>query len=292
MTADAGELRAVLGAAEDTRPAESRPAGARLRRFDPDVAHPARVYACWLGSKDNYPADRQAAEEVAARRPQVVASARANRAFGTRVVRFLAGQRGITQFVDIGAGLPAAEATHQVAQDITPGARVVYVDSDALVLTHARALLTSSPEGRCDYVDADLRDPQAILHEAARTLDFTRPVAVLLLAIAHFLADADDPAGVVAALAAGLAPGSFIAISHLTADFAPEQVTAGVAAYNARVPAGITARSHAQVSALFDGLGLVPPGVVPVTEWRPGHSGWPGHGADLYAGLAVVRRHR
>ncbi|HEY7143834.1 MAG TPA: SAM-dependent methyltransferase [Streptosporangiaceae bacterium] len=289
ITDDLGELRAVLAGAPPA-PARLATGGWGARRFNPDVAHPARVYACWLGSKDTYPADRQAAEEVAARRPQVVASARANRAFGARVTRFLAGQRGVTQFLDVGAGLPAAEATHQVAQAITPGARVVYVDSDALVLTHARALLTSSPEGRCDYVDADLRDPQAILQEAARTLDFTRPVAVLLLAVAHFLADADDPAGVVAALAAGLAPGSFIALSHLTADFAPDAVLAGVAAYNARVPAGITARSHAQVSALLGGLGLVPPGVVPVTEWRPGHAGWPGHGADLYAGVAVVRR--
>ncbi|HEY7144290.1 MAG TPA: SAM-dependent methyltransferase [Streptosporangiaceae bacterium] len=291
ITDDLEELRAVLAGAPPA-PARRTAAGWGVQRFDPDVAHPARVYGCWLGSKDNYPADRQAAEDVAARRPQVVASARANRAFGARVVRFLAGQREITQFVDIGAGLPAAEATHQVAQDITPGARVVYVDHDPLVLTHARALLTSSPEGRCDYVDADLRDPKAILQEAARTLDFTRPVAVLLLAVAHFLADADDPAGVVAALAAGLAPGSFIALSHLTADFAPEQVAAGVTAYNARVPAGITARSHAQVSALLGGLGLVPPGVVPVTEWRPGHAGWPGHGGDLYAGVAVVRRPR
>jgi hypothetical protein len=220
----------------------------------------------------------------------VVAGARANRAFLARVVRFLARQRGITQFLDVGVGLPSAEATHQVAQAITPGARVVYVDSDPLVISHARALLASSPEGACAYVDADLRDPQRILRQAAQTLDFTRPVAVLLLAITHFLTDADDPAGVVASLSAGLASGSFIAISHLTADFAPEAVTAGVAAYNALVPAGITARNHAQVSALFGRLGLVPPGVVPVTEWRPGHAGWPGHGGDLYAGLAAVRR--
>jgi SAM-dependent methyltransferase len=256
------------------------------------MAHPARVYGYWLGCKDHYPADRKAAEEVAACRSQVVAGARANRAFGARVVRFLAGQRGITQFLDVGAGLPAAEATHEVAQAITPAARVVYVDNDAMVLSHARALLTPSGEGRCDYVEADLRDPGTIVKEAARTLDFTRPAAVLLLAVLHFLSDADDPARVVAALAAGLAPGSFIALSHLTADFAPEAVGAGVAAYNRLVPAGITARSHAQVSGLLTGMGLVPPGVVPVTEWRPGHAGWPGHGADLYAGVAVIRRHR
>ncbi|HEY7145712.1 MAG TPA: SAM-dependent methyltransferase [Streptosporangiaceae bacterium] len=256
------------------------------------MAHPARIYGYWLGGKDHFPADRQAADDVAACRPQVVAGARANRAFGARLVRFLAGQRGISQFLDIGAGLPFPEATHQVAQDIDPAARVVYVDNDALVLSHARALLTSSREGECGYVDADLRDPEAVLRGAGQTLDFTRPVAVLLLAVAHFLADSDDPAELVACLAGGLPPGSFIAISHLTADFAPEAVTAGVAAYNRLVPAGITARSHAQVSGLLAGMGLVPPGVVPVTEWRPGHAGWPGHGADLYAGLAVVRERR
>jgi hypothetical protein len=290
VAADAGELRAVLADAQAHR-AVSPLAGSRLRRFDPDVPHPARICGYWLGGKDHYPADREVAEEVIRLRPQVVAGARANRAFGTRVVRFLAGQRGITQFLDIGAGLPLPEATHQAAQAINSQARVVYVDNDALVLSHGRALLASGPEGACDYVDADVREPGTILRQAARVLDFTRPVAILLFAVLHFVADADDPAGRVGALAAGLAPGSFIALSHLTADFAPQAVTAGVAAYNRLVPAGINARSHAQVSGLLAGLGLVPPGVVPVTEWRPGHAGWPGHGADLYGGLAVVRRH-
>jgi hypothetical protein len=261
-------------------------------RFSPEVAHPARVYACWLGSKDHYAADRKAAEEVAACRPQVADSARANRAFLARSVRYLAGQCGIRQFLDIGPGLPAPCATHEVAQAIAPESKIVYVDSDPMVLSHARALLTSSREGTCDYVGADLRDTQAIVHEAARALDFTQPAALILVAILHFIPDADDPAGVVAALTAPLAPGSFVAISHLTADMAPDQVASGVEAYNALVPAGIIARTHREVSGLFGGLALVAPGVVPVSEWRPDHAPVRGVSADMYAGLATVRRSR
>lgn len=262
-------------------------------RFDPEIAHPARVYAYWLGSKDHYPADRKVAEEVAACRPEVVAGARANRAFLARAVRYLAGPCGIRQFLDIGPGLPSPDATHTVAQGIAPQSKIVYVDNDPLVLAHARALLTSLPEGCCEYVDADLRAPETIIKEAARTLDFTQPAAVIMVAVLHFLADADDPAGVVAALAAALAPGaSFVAISHLTADFAPEQVASGVATYNNLVPAGITARSHAQVTALFGGLPLVPPGVVPVSEWRPDHAPVHGVSADMFAGVATTRRSR
>src|SRR5262249_1798780 len=146
-----------------------------MPRFDPGVAHPARVYNVWLGGKDHYPADRAAAAKVASCRPQVVAGARANRAFLARAVNYLAGQQGIRPFVDIGPGLPAPQATHAVAQAIAPESKIVYVDSDPLVLVHAQALLTSRREGVCDYVDADLRDPQTILKEAARTLDFTQP---------------------------------------------------------------------------------------------------------------------
>jgi hypothetical protein len=161
--------------------------------------------------------------------------------------------------------------------------------SDPLVFSHARALLTSSREAACEYIDADVRDPAVILREAARTLDLGRPAAVLLLAILHFI-DADDSQGIVATLTAGLAPGSFLAISHLTADFAPGAVASGVAAYNTLVPAGVTARSHAEVTALFGGLPLVPSAVVPITEWRPGTGDrFPGS-ADLYAGLATTTR--
>jgi hypothetical protein len=261
-------------------------------RFSPELAHPARVYNLWLGGKDHFPADRKVAEEVAAHRPQVVAGTRANRAFLARAVHYLAGQRGVRQFLDIGPGLPAPGATHEVAQAIAPESKIVYVDSDPLVMAHARALLTSKNGGTCEYVDADLRDPGMIISEAAKTLDFAQPVAAILTAILHFVPDADDPAGLVAALMSALAPGSFVAISHLTSDFAPDQVGAGVAAYNALVPARITARTHHQVTGMFGGLALVAPGVVPVSEWRPDHAPVRGVSADMYAGLATVRRSR
>jgi hypothetical protein len=257
--------------------------------FDPSVPHPARVYNAWLGGKDNYASDREVATQVARHRPQVAAGARANRAFLARVVRFLASERGICQFLDVGPGLPAPGNTHEVAQAIDPSSRIVYVDSDPLVLAHARGLLASDPRGECSYLEADLRDPSLIVREAAGTLDFTQPVAVLLIAVLHFIPDADDPAGIVAALARGLAPGSFVAISHLTADLAPEQVSSGVAAYHRLVPAGITARSHSQVTELLGGLSLVPPGVVPGGEWRP-VMGYHPQTADMYAGLAMTGR--
>jgi hypothetical protein len=196
----------------------------------------------------------------------------------------------VRQFLDIGAGLPAPGNTHEVAQAVAPECRVVYVDNDPVVLSHTRALLASTPEGSCDCVDADLRSPDVILREAARILDFTRPVAVLLVAVLHFLAGTDDPQGIVKSLAGGLAPGSFVVVSHLTGDFAPGQVASGVAAYNSLVSAGLTARSHAEVTALFGDLSLVPPGVVPVSEWRPDLQGWSGQAADMYAGLATIQR--
>src|SRR5215472_17874087 len=209
-------------------PGDSDSAG----RLDTSVAHPARVYGYWLGGKDHFSADRKAAEEEIRLRPQVVASARANRAFLGRVVRYLAADAGLRQFLDIGTGLPTPDNTHQGAQYADPACRVVYVDNDPVVLAHARALLISTPQGTCDYVDADVRDPATIIAQAGRTLDFTQPVAVLLLAVLHFVNDKEYPAGVVAALAGALAPGSYLAISHLTADLASDQVTAATAAYN------------------------------------------------------------
>jgi hypothetical protein len=160
-----------------------------LKVFDPSVAHPARVYNVWIGGKDHYPADRDVAARVVERRPQVVAAAVSNRRFLARAVRYMAKSHGIHQFIDIGTGLPAPDSTHEVAQRVDPWARVVYVDNDPLVLSHARALLTSTDEGSCDYLEADLRNTEYILRQAARTLDFTQPVAVLLLAVLHFVPD-------------------------------------------------------------------------------------------------------
>ena len=260
-------------------------------RFDPSVPHPARVYDYWLGGKDHFPADRRAAEQVILERPQVVAGARANRAFLARAVRYLAAERGVCQFLDIGTGLPSTGNTLQVAQSTTPAARVVYVDNDPLVLVHARALLTSAAQGRCDYIDADLRDPEGIIAQAAATLDFTQPIAVLLLAVLHFLDDATDPAGIVTRLTGALPPGSYLAVSHLTADLAPDQVSAAATAYNTASPVRVTARTHAQVTSLFGGLPLLPPGVVPVSEWRPAPGAVP-QPCDVYGGVARAGRGR
>jgi hypothetical protein len=261
--------------------------GSGQASFEVGIPNVARVYNAWLGGKDNFHVDRQAAKQVERCRPEVVAGARANRAFLASAVRYLAGERGIGQFLDIGPGLPAPGNTHEVAQAIAPDSRVVYAENDPMVISHARARLASDPRGCCAYVEADLRDPAVILREARRTLDFTRPVAVLLVAVLHFVPDAEDPAGIVEELADALAGRSCIVISHLTADFAPHLVTSGVTAYNSLVRAGITARPHSQVTALFGGLSLVPPGVVPVAEWRP-VMGFRPQAADMYAGLAVT----
>jgi hypothetical protein len=266
--------------------------GERVQRFDldPSVPQSARVYDAWLGGKANYAADRETAARVIERRPEVVAAARANRRFLGRAIRYLAQRHAVTQFLDIGTGLPTADNTHQIAQRIDPRSRVVYVDSDPVVMAHARALFTSSPEGCCDYFHCDLRDTEYVLGHAARTLDFTQPVGVLLLAVLHFVPAADGPAGIVAALASDLASGSCVAISHLTADFAPEAVSGGVDAYNKLVPTPVAARTHAEVTALFAGLPLVAPGVVPVSEWRP--EVIVGQVVDLYGGVARVPARR
>jgi hypothetical protein len=252
------------------------------------VAHPARVYGCWLGGKDHYQADRDAAAAVLACRPQAAAGARANRAFGRRATAYAAQGCGIRQFLDIGPGLPAPGPTHEVAQQVSPACRVAYADHDQLVLAHARALLTPAAGGSCDYLDADVRDPAGLLAQADDVLDFGQPVAVWLLAVLHFVADADDPAGIVAELAAALAPGSLIAVSHLTADHAPGPVTAATTVWNRLVPVPVYARGRDQVTGLFGGLPVQWPGVVPVTRWRPTFQEAPGGPCDLYGGVAVV----
>ena len=256
--------------------------------FDPRVAHPARVYSYWLGGKDHYPADREAGDEVARIRPEVVAAARANRAFGQRVTGYAAAGLRIRQFLDIGAGLPAPGPTHEIAQKISPACRVVYADNDPLVLTHGRALLTARPGAEpCTYLHGDVRDPAALLKQASAVLDYSRPVAVLLLAVLHFLADTDDPASVIKQIAAALAPGSLIAISHLTADYAPQAIADSAAAYNARVPVQVHPRTRDQLTAICGALPIQHPGVVPVNYWLPSLRDSPGPPVDLNA--AVLR---
>jgi hypothetical protein len=238
-------------------------------QLDPGVPHIARVYDYWLGGKDNYAADREAAETVIATAPHVLASVRAQRAFLGRAVRYLVAEAGIRQFLDIGTGLPSASNTHEVAQQVAPECRVVYVDNDPIVLAHARALLDSSPEGATAYLDADLLNTGAILEEAARTLDFGEPVAVMLLGVLHCVPDENDPHAITARLLAAVPPGSYLTVAHPASDIASEQMTRSSRDYNQSAAAPVTMRTRAEVSRFFDGLELVQPGVVQLNRWRP-----------------------
>jgi hypothetical protein len=258
--------------------------------FDTSRPHMARVYDVWLGGKDNFAADRAVAEQVAAAYPDVRDAVRAQRAFLARAVRFLAGEAGIRQFLDIGTGLPSANNTHQVAQAAAPQSRVVYVDNDPVVLSHARALLTSSPQGATAYIDADLRATGTILKRAADVLDFGQPVAVMLLGILQGIPDQEEPGAIVARLMAAVPPGSYLAISQIAGDVAAEEVAEGVQRYNEQAAFPVAARTHAEVGGFFAGLDLLEPGVVQVHRWRP-QGGDPGSDRDLaiYAGVGRKR---
>ncbi|MFE1592943.1 SAM-dependent methyltransferase [Nocardia sp. NPDC058705] len=238
--------------------------------IDTTIAHEARVYDYWLGGKDNYPADRALGDAIGQHVPAIKTMARANRAFLGRAVRHLVGEAGITQFLDIGTGIPTAGNTHEVAQQLDPHARVVYVDKDPIVLAHARALMSSTPQGRTRFIHADLHDPRSILDhpDLASTLDLGEPVAIMLVAIMMYFPDSDRPRDIVAELLDAVPSGSYIAITHPTADFAPEAVAGVTAAAHA---AGISfhPRSHAETSELFAGTTLIDPGLVPVAAWRP-----------------------
>jgi len=239
------------------------------RDFDTTVAHPARMWDYWLGGKDNFAADREAAERVVAAMPAMDATARAGRAFLAAAVHYLAAGMGIRQFLDIGTGLPTANNTHEVAQQVGPESRIVYVDNDPIVLTHARALLTSNARGATSYVDADLRDTGKILAEARNVLDFSQPVALMLLHILHFIPDSDDPYGLVAKLMEPLASGSYLVIAHATVELTPGAPEAAQR-YSENNTATMSARSRSEVARFFDGLDLVEPGITPVGVWRPG----------------------
>lgn len=242
------------------------------KRMDSRKAHPARVYDVFLGGKDHYPADREAAAAGLAANPRGYLDVRHNRDFLRRAVTTLTKDDGIRQFLDIGTGLPTAENVHQIAQRTAPETRVVYVDNDPVVLAHARALLTSGPEGRTDYVDADLKSPAQILEQAARTLDFSRPVALCLVAILHFVED-EEAYPIVRELMEALPAGSRLVLSHLTDDLNPESIRAVQRTYTER---GFTfvLRNRKDIGRFFteSGLELAAPGVVPVHHWRPDHA--------------------
>src|SRR5487761_470576 len=238
--------------------------------FDVSVANQARIYDYLLGGKDNYAADRAAVDAVLKIAPEMGFTARANRAFLGRVVRYLAAEAGVRQFLDIGTGIPTAGNTHQVAQAVAPESRVVYVDYDPVVLAHARALLNSTDAGATQYIDADLRDTIAILDQAAQLLDFTKPVAVTLLAVLHVIPDSDDPHAIVAKMTDAVPSGSYLAISHSGTDlFDQDTGDSFRGVVNQMMRQHYTPRSREQVTRFFAGMDLVEPGLVPVEKWRP-----------------------
>ncbi|MGW8991361.1 SAM-dependent methyltransferase [Streptomyces zhihengii] len=245
-----------------------RDALAASGRIDTSKPHPARVYDWYLGGKDNYPVDEALARQIMSLDGTAQHVARTNRWFMQRVTRWLAREAGIRQYLDIGTGIPTEPNLHQIAQSVAPEARVVYTDNDPIVLTHAEALLRSTPEGATDYVQADVRDPARILEQARKTVDFDRPLALSLVALTHFLGDDDRPYELVSALVDALPPGSYLVLSQLTADLDPAAVLRGVQMYAA---SGVTLapRTHAEVARFFDGLEIVEPGVVTLTEWHP-----------------------
>jgi hypothetical protein len=236
--------------------------------FDTSVAHIARVYDYWLGGKDNFEADRIAGEEALAAYPDLVSSVRANRAFLARGVRFLAGEAGVRQFLDIGTGIPSANNTHEVAQDVAPASRVMYVDNDPIVLAHARALLVGRPEGTTDYLDADLRETENILDHARGLLDFSQPVAVMLVAVLHLIGPEDHPHSIVSQLMDAVPPGSYLLLSHVASDIEPEKMAEMGKRLNRLLAQKGFYRNQAEVTQFFTGLELLEPGVVPVQHWR------------------------
>jgi predicted transcriptional regulator len=242
--------------------------------IDPARAHCARVQDYWLGGKDNYPADREAGAAMAALVPGMVRSVLESRYFLARAVRFLAGEQGITQFLDIGAGLPAVDSTHEIAQRVRAGARVVYADCDPLVMAHARALLTSGPQGACGHIQADVRDPADLLAGAARTLDLTRPVAVLLLGVLDFVADTGEALAIVRRLMSVVPYGSYLVICHLTPGTGGDGAVArAVQWWNEQGSPPATLRTRGELERFFEGLELTGPGVVSCPHWRPDITG-------------------
>ena len=259
--------------------------------IDTSKPHSARMYDYFLGGKDNFAADRDTASKALQAWPAMRTAARENRAYHGRAVRYLARAAGVTQFLDVGSGLPSVGNVHEVAQEVNPAARVVYVDSDPIVLAHGRALLRSKPEGRSAYIQADMREPDKILaHPVVRdTLDFTEPVALMIVSVLHFFTDDDQVRGIVKPLVDALPAGSYVTASHATSEFAPATVEAGRAYTRGGVD--VIGRDHDRFADLvFGGLTLVPPGVVVVSEWRPGPNALLPPRADVSNNGAVARK--
>lgn len=237
--------------------------------IDTRVASPARVYDYWLGGKDNYAVDRAAGEAYKEAFPGIIRAVRINRAFLGRAIHYLAAEAGVRQFLDIGTGLPTANNTHEVAQRAAPDSRVVYVDNDPVVLLHAETLMTSSPEGACDYIQADVRDLETVLAGAAKTLDYSRPVAVTLLMILQFISDESDPWRIIGTIMAALPTGSYLVITHPTGDVIEHSDAAK--RYNSHMGDNqAVLRSAEEIARFFDGLELLDPGLVQLHQWRPG----------------------
>ncbi|BCM72836.1 MULTISPECIES: SAM-dependent methyltransferase [Streptomyces] len=251
--------------------------------IDTSKAHPARVYDWLLGGKDNYPIDEAVGERLPA---EARDAARQNRAFMHRAAAWLAAQ-GIDQFLDIGTGIPTQPNLHQIVQGIVPSAKVVYTDNDPIVLRHAEALLVSSAEGVTDYVQADVRQPESIVRHARQVLDFTRPMALSLIALMHFITDEQDAHGIVRRLVDTLPPGSYLVLSHAASDLYPE-LAAQVTAEYAKGGIQLAFRSRAEVERFFDGLDLVPPGLVTATEWSASAADAEPEGSGIYAGVARI----
>lgn len=266
------------------RPAAGAAGG--LATIGPQVAHRARVHDYWLGGRDHFAADRQAGDHAATAFPGLVDSVRAARAFHARTVRFLAAEAGVTQFLDVGAGLPTAGATHEVAQQAAPGALVVYLDNDPVVFAHGRALLASGPHGNTSYLRADLRDPETIVAEAARMLDLTQPVAVLLLSVLQFLPDSADPCQLTATVLDAMPPGSYLVVSHPGRELGatPGEYVAGGPTL---VDTEVTIRSRGEVGQFFTGLRLLDPGLVRLPAWRPDSAAGAAASCGLWGGVAV-----
>jgi len=238
-------------------------------KIDTTAPHSARIWNYWLGGKDHYPVDREVGDQFAAIFPDIIAVARASRAFNARSVWYLAGEAGIRQFLDIGTGLPSANNTHEVAQRVAPESRIVYVDNDPLVLTHAEALLTSTREGACQYLDADLREPDLILKAAAQTLDFSQPVALMLNNILGHIPDDAMAYAIVSRLVDGLCSGSYLAVNDGTNVIRGKEFEKAIQVWNQASSVPYRLRSIEQIARFFDGLELVEPGVVSVPRWRP-----------------------